>query len=142
LAGGALSDEVPPPSSPFGSSNSRFGDVFSPEIRIVSSESHILTFDYLGLPSAQGVPGNLGGFAGIADETPGTLHRWMAGTTLESGAFIELIDDGSWHTYEIEFTPSSFFETSDGAIRLMFEEWFRTEGIPGDAFFEGPLDFR
>ena len=112
-----------------------FGDIFSYEFRVIRGEIYVLHFDYLGLPMVGSVPGNLGGFAGWSQDLNLTMGRWLAGTILSSGATVELIDDGAWHTYAIAFEFLDFLP-SNTTIRVMFEDWDGAHGVPGDAFFD------
>jgi len=90
---------------------------------------YILTFDYLGMENALSVVDNLGGFVGISNGTPGD-HRWLIGTTRFGGAESDLlIDDGTWHHYEIPFT-------SNFSFNLMLEDFSGSGGVAGDAFFD------
>ncbi len=50
-----------------------FGDIFSYEFRVIRGEIYVLHFDYLGLPMEGSVFGNLGGFAGWAEDDIPTL---------------------------------------------------------------------
>lgn len=111
------------------------GDIFSLELPVEDGVLYALHFDYLGQPGL-GEPGNLGGFAGYAQDAVPTRGRWLAGTILESHASIELIDDGTWHSYTINFDPFAVFAPSNNTIRVMFEDWDGAHGIPGDAYFD------
>ena len=43
---------------------------------------------------------------------------------IDSSAFVELIDDGTWHSYSIVFSPYDYFTPSDDAVRVMSEDWY------------------
>ena len=123
------------------------GDMFGPEVTAILGRTHILSFEYLGLPSLGGIPGDLGGTLGIAESTPGR-HRWLAGTT--SCCHVEedlLIDDGQWHTYVMEidvfatgvpgqFTDFSQVPPRDDTIRIMLQDFNESLGVAGDVFFD------
>ena len=112
------------------------GDIFSIEVPVTSGVLYSLSFKYLGIPGMGGEDGNLGGFIGYAEDTPGE-HVWLAGTTLVGGGALDdpLIDDGQWHWYCIEFDPFAFFIPSSNTIRVMVEDYWMN-GVPGDAFFD------
>ena len=117
------------------------GDVFGSEVMVTPGQTYILMFDYLGLPDRGGQPGNLGGFVGFAEDTPGQ-HRWPAGTALCCGGEDDpLIDDGEWHTYSIvidPFEPGPFYSglPSGNTIRVMLEDFSGSGGVAGDVFFD------
>ena len=117
------------------------GDVFGSEVMVTPGQTYILMFDYLGLPDRGGQPGNLGGFVGFAEDTPGQ-HRWPAGTVLCCGGEDDpLIDDGEWHTYSIvidPFEPGPFYSglPSGNTIRVMLEDFSGSGGVAGDVFFD------
>ena len=121
------------------------GDIFGTDVTVLPGDTHILSFEYLGLPGMGGVPDNLGGTIGIAEDTP-ERHRWLAGTSTLPGSCIEddpLVDDGQWRSYSIVFdvfvsAPGQchFFTTvppSNDTIRLMVEDYL---DIAGDVFFD------
>ena len=122
------------------------GDVFSSEVTVTQGQTHVLSFEYLGLPNG-GVPGNLGGAIGFAEDTP-SRHRWLAATVFCCGVEDDpLIDDGQWRTYAIAFDvfasglPGQFsdFSTvppSGDTIRLMLEDFVGAGGVAGDIFFD------
>ena len=81
------------------------GDIFGSEVTVTPGQIYVLSFEYLGRPGFGGVPEDLGGFIGFADDTPG-FHRWLAGTSACCGGEDDLlIDDDQWRTYTIEFDP-------------------------------------
>lgn len=123
------------------------GDVFSRKIEIIRGLQYVLEFDYLGIPGS-GVPGDLGGFIGIAEATPGA-HRWLDSTSSpgsgsENDSFI---DDGIWRTYTVTFDPFDEnrpallnnglpLNPSDSTIRIMLEDFSYSQGVAGDVFFD------
>ncbi len=117
------------------------GDIFSTEIAVNPSSTYLLQFDYLGLPLAGSPDGNYGGYIGYFDgETGGGWNgRWLAGTI---NVVVDLIDDGEWHSYEIEFIPEDGVTVTNETIRIMLEDWNGSgcsscpPGVPGDAFFD------
>ncbi len=101
----------------------------------------VLSFDYLGWPLPGSVAGDLGGFIGIATSLDTALpHFWLAGTDISGintppGIGTELIDDGTWHHYDIDFTD--FVQTNGPTtFHLVVEDWADHGGVPGDAFFD------
>ncbi|MCC6233304.1 MAG: hypothetical protein IT580_11715 [Verrucomicrobiales bacterium] len=124
------------------------GDVFSKQAvtlqpSVLADPDEVkLRFKYYGYQGAGGVPGNIGGFAGLSFTTnPFEGHGWVAGTDYSAvgGLYIpatELLDGlGTWTTYEIplnSLVPS--FSRRDW--HLMFEDWVGSNGVPGDAYFD------
>lgn len=123
------------------------GDMFGAEVIAIQGRTHILRFEYLGVPNLGGIVGDLGGTLGIAESSPGR-HRWLAGTT--SCCHVEndlLIDDGQWHTYVMEidvfasglpgqFTDFSQVPPRDDTIRIMLQDFNESFGVAGDVFFD------
>jgi hypothetical protein len=106
------------------------GDIFSPALSVTPGQTYTLSFDYLGVPGRGGVPDDLGGFAGYSLGTPGT-HFWLAGTPAAyPGIVAHLIDDGTWHTYSVDFVPGV------SSIRIMLEDFSGSGGVAGDAYFD------
>ncbi len=103
------------------------GDLFSSNaFTSTTSNSFILSFDYLGTCST----GNCGGFIGASSTTGGGAHTWLGGTT---SPYPDLLPDtGDWEHVSISFT-SSF------AIHLMLEDWSGSHGVAGDAYFDNIL---
>ena len=108
---------------------------------LVGTQRLVLSFDYLGTQMPGSVPGELGGFIGIATSLDTAQpHFWIAGTDFSGintppGIGTELIDDGTWHHYEIDLTD--FVQTNGPAtFHLMVEDWADHGGVPGDAFFD------
>jgi len=118
------------------------GDIFSAtSIPVTNShQKYVLSFEYLGLAQAGSVPGNLGGFLGLAASVDGweSGRYWLAGTDasgLSTSNAVELIDDGTWHRYEIDVT-SLVREANLTEVHLMAEDWSDIGGVPGDAYFD------
>ena len=107
------------------------GDLFSTNL-FSSSNSILISFDYLGLATEESVAGDLGGFLGISPGLPGDNQTWLAGT--QEPNFPEafsLIDDGQWHRVSITVDGASA-----GAFHLMLEDWAMSGGVAGDAYFD------
>ncbi len=104
------------------------GDLFSSNaFTSTTSNSFILSFDYLGTCST----GNCGGFVGISANTTAGSHSWLGGTG--SGYPDLLADTGTWEHVSISFSsPLS-------AIHLMFEDFVGSNHIAGDAYFDNIL---
>lgn len=95
-----------------------------------------LSFDYLGLPTLGGTPGDLGGFLGIIYSPTATMQGtdlfWLAGTQDSySGLTLGLIDDGAWHHYSLQLNASAL-----PAFHLMLEDYSGSGGVPCDIFFD------
>jgi len=101
----------------------------------------LLSFDFLGLSLA---PNLSGGYLGVASDAPGD-HSWLFGSSADYYTYPGnslLIDDGQWHSYQIEITNgdihmnnSSPWNTSDisNGFRIMIED---SIGPTGDAYFD------
>lgn len=106
------------------------GSIFS-TADLNGSNTYTVQFDYLGLPRTGSVAGDLGGYFGVRNGTPGNREFWVAGT----GSFptpFALIDDGLWHTYV--FTLRS--NLVGASVHLEFEDWDGSRGVVGDVFFD------
>jgi hypothetical protein len=92
----------------------------------------VLSFDYLGLTYTDiPDPDDVGGFAGWSHGLPGE-HYWLAGTQASyAGLFDHLIDDETWHHYEIVFSNAGA-----QAIHVMLEDFSGSPGVAGDAYFD------
>ena len=131
------------------------GDIFSPELSVTPGLKYVLHFEYVGIPGS-GTPGDLGGFIGFAEDTPGG-HRWLestslvstasGGTTTSNSERDSLIDDGQWRSYQVLFDPfdpniiapgtTEFpFTPSNNTIRVMVEDFDESLGVAGDALFD------
>jgi len=112
------------------------GDLFSLPIAVVVGASYTLTFDYLGLPGANSLPNNLGGFLGIAQDIPGN-HIWLYGPAANAAAHLhDLVEDGAWHSYSVTFVPSDLIDVSGGSLRIMIEDGEGVGSLPEDAYFD------
>lgn len=118
-----------------------FGDAFSRLITGVEGRTLVMEFDYLGIPGPGGVPGDLGGTIGIAEEFPGG-HRWFAGTDPDPSIERDpLVDDGRWHHYSIAFDPfqpatGCCGYSGSGLFRVMAEDHLASLGVAADSFFD------
>ena len=129
------------------------GDVYSTELAVDDDAVYELWFDYLGLAQEGSPPGNYGGYIGVSDQTPGygdliCTCEFFGGTITDVGQVpwtppqVELIDDGTWHSYAIPFQPFQLndFVPTNGTIRVMVEDWngggLVPTGVPGDAYFD------
>jgi hypothetical protein len=117
------------------------GDIFTASAIPVAGISQVLlSFDYLGLAQLGSVPGNLGGFLGIGFDLVPNGGAWLAGTepsAVNGLGFtgIEIIDDGSWHHYQIDLTPM-ITANNISAFHLMVEDWGDAHGVAGDSYFD------
>lgn len=112
------------------------GDTFSiPGIPIVSGNTYIVSFRYLGLP-IPGVsnPNDTGGYFGLnTTDWYGGNELWVYATGNDSGAADVLIDDGQWHSYSFAFDDSVF---PFSEFHVKFEDYINSGGTAGDAYFD------
>ena len=111
------------------------GDLFTAHPIWLSGPT-VISFDYLGLAIPCSVPGDLGGFLGVArhlDPGPtGSGNVWYAGTQDSyPGLAVLLTDDGVWHHYEITVDATAL-----GPFRLILEDFAGSGGTAGDAYFD------
>ena len=118
------------------------GDVFSaaPIWLKEGNRQYIVSFDYLGLAQPGSLPGNLGGFLGIATSVDLWQEGrfWLGGTDpsgINTAMGVQLEDDGAWHHYEIDITPLVEQEAIT-EVHLMVEDWRDIGGVPGDVYFD------
>ncbi|NOS69900.1 MAG: hypothetical protein HOP33_08210 [Verrucomicrobia bacterium] len=110
------------------------GEVFTTNIFSLSG-TFVISFDYLGLPSTNGVYGDLGGFLGLFDDLFVPMDSaWKAGTqdSYPSPDLLLLTDDGTWHHYTITLN----YGAVGSPFRLALEDFIYSGGVPGDAFFD------
>lgn len=123
------------------------GDIFSQEVRVKDGFTYELRFEYLGLPDLGGVPDDLGGAIGFGEGLDELGSRFLECTIpiLCCGCEqIQLIDDGQWHKYSIEFDPfepGEFYDGNpdNGTIRVRVEDYVNSGGLAGDVFFDNIL---
>jgi len=118
------------------------GDLFTltPILIANTNRQYVVSFDYLGLAQEGSLPGNLGGFLGIAASIDDWEHNrvWVAGTEISAltpPLGVKLVDDGTWHHYEIDISPW-IQEAGLTVLHLMIEDWRDLGGVPGDAYFD------
>ena len=118
------------------------GDIFTQSIIPFAGYSQVFVeFRYLGLAQAQSVSDNFGGFFGVTlNLNPSGNASWIAGTDSSAAnglgfQGVHLIDDGSWHSYQIDITPILTNNSID-AMYLMAEDWIDAGGVAGDAYFD------
>jgi hypothetical protein len=117
------------------------GNLFSAApILVTNNFRYAVTFEYLGAAHEGSITGNLGGFLGLAASIDDwqTGRFWIAGTDssgLSTSNGVKLIDDGAWHSYEIDVTSLVRHEGLS-ELHLMIEDWRDIGGVPGDAFFD------
>ncbi len=89
-----------------------------------------LSFDYLGLVGLDSVPDDVGGFVGHTNGLPGDQRIWTAGTPAYFHDIpVHLPDTWAWEPIAYEFA----FEEP---VHLMFEDFFGSGGVAGDAYFD------
>jgi hypothetical protein len=109
---------------------SQSGDVFTREV-ISNADSVEISFDYLGLAKPGSVPGDLGGFLGIAKDWTDT-GSFFAGTQAGyPGVTLRLIDDGAWHRVSYLIRSGSI-----PSFHLTIEDFIDSRGVAGDAYFD------
>ncbi|MBI5330866.1 MAG: PEP-CTERM sorting domain-containing protein [Betaproteobacteria bacterium] len=104
------------------------GSIYTTDL-ITSSGNFTVSFEYLGRLGQGGAPNDLGGFFGISQGLPGT-HYWVAGTG-SYPAPIDLIDDGTWHSYTLTFASPV-----GSLVHLMYEDYAGSGGVAGDVYFD------
>lgn len=106
----------------FNTTNSA-GDAFTLNTFLSPYGSFRLSFDYYGALGAGG------GFAGYSYGLAG-FHVWLAGDAGYPGILQSLVNDDSWHHYDIVFSAA-------GNIHVMFEDFVSgAGGVAGDAYFD------
>ncbi len=106
------------------------GDIFSKASFSVPGPFRI-SFDHLGNPGL-GV-----GFLGVAYSVPpyigeGYDNFWYAASQPNPTAIIMLVNDGSWHHYDIQVDGT----TLTRPFYLMAEDWSGGGGAAGNSFFD------
>lgn len=116
------------------------GDIFTAERIALSNFSLVkVKFDYFGKAVGNSPSDNFGGFLGIATTLATNSGAWLAGTdqSVANGmgfTGIHLIDDGNWHSYEIDITSLVQNNSLDGFF-LKMEDW-GASGSVGDVYFD------
>jgi len=116
------------------------GDIFTAEKLALSNFGFVkVKFDYLGKAVSNSPSDNFGGFLGIATTLATNSGAWLAGTnqSVANGmgfTGIHLIDDGNWHSYEVDITNLVRNNSLDG-IFLKMEDW-GVSGSVGDVYFD------
>jgi hypothetical protein len=123
------------------------GDIFtlSPIDLTSATGPFVVSFDYLGLADGDPKPNDLGGFVGISlnlgPTSQGLDHFWLAGTEPNQAfngdgfSAVQLIDDGTWHHYDIDITSIVTAENLT-SINIMLEQWISAGGLPGHVYFD------
>ena len=94
------------------------GDLFSPSMSLLANTTYRFQFDYLGMTS------DANGFAAL--DNP---EYWIFGVYNYSVP-INMVDDGTWHHYSIDFTP-----TTNQQRNLKFED-YNGGSSTGNAWFD------
>ncbi|MEK7780683.1 MAG: PEP-CTERM sorting domain-containing protein [Verrucomicrobiota bacterium] len=111
------------------------GDLFT-ALKISNTNSITISFDYLGLADHLSVPGDFGGFLGLAKslnpKTEGQDIFWYAGTIDSYPSLLTtLVDDGQWHSYQFTVDGAVL-----GAFRLTLEDFAGSGGSRCDVYFD------
>ena len=105
------------------------GTLFSNEAVTSGSGKFMLSFDYLGLLTQGGTPGDLGGYIGVVTAIDGS-GLWVGGTGVYPTP-LNLVDDGEWHSYTFTFTSEWGY-----TVRVMAEDWDGSGAAARNAFFD------
>lgn len=118
------------------------GDIFTVQkLNVSAPRRYVLSFDFLALPAGATVPGEFGGFIGLAQApTTDAPQNWVAGTSYAAlnaptNVATELSADGQWRRYEIDITPVILANQWTN-LHLMLEDWLHPDSVPGDVFFD------
>lgn len=119
-----------------GTANS--GNMWSYPFPVDTGRTYVISFRYLG--NAGGA--DTGGYLWLVDPLYGNVASCPVWGTQPDNSTYELIDDGQWHTYQLEFQVTDFFNPPSGELMLTVEDWDGAAGsdpppnIAGDAFFD------
>ena len=105
------------------------GNIFS-AAPVSSLTPVIIRFDYLGLAIPGSVPGDLGGFFGLASSQSQVSRDWLASTSPQWPGTFQLTDDGHWHTVQLTWPGLG------SPTYVAVEDWIGSGGVPGDVFFD------
>jgi hypothetical protein len=114
------------------------GNMWSPAIVVEASSTYVFSFRYRG--AVNGV--DSGGYLWLVDPFYGNAALCPTWGTQPDNSFVELIDDGAWHTYDLTFHVTDFFDPIGGTLKITLEDWDGAAGInpppniAGDAFFD------
>lgn len=118
------------------------GDIFTAQpLNVAAPRRYVLSFDFLALPSGETLPGEFGGFIGLAQApTADAAQTWVAGTyppalSAPTNVATELLANGAWQHYEIDITPA-IIANQWTELHLMLEDWLNPESVPGDVYFD------
>lgn len=111
------------------------GDIFT-ALKISNPGPVVISFDYLGLADHLSVPGDFGGFLGVAKSLNPTQEGqdifWYAGTIDSYPTLLTtLVDDGQWHNYQFTVDGAAL-----GAFRLTLEDFAGSGGSRCDTYFD------
>jgi hypothetical protein len=98
--------------------------------KVRSAGNFTLSFDYLGMARPRSVAGDLGGTIGIVKQDEDSGMAWLGGTGSAS-TFIDLVDDGLWHSYSLTFAS-----TVGKTVQLVLKDDRGARGVAGDAYFD------
>lgn len=115
------------------------GDMWSMALPVDASTTYVLSFRYLGYG---GGGGDTGGYLWLVDPLYGNVSSCPVWGTHPDNSNYELIDDRQWHTYQIVFQVTDYFDPIGGTLQITCEDWNGAAGIDpppniaGDAFFD------
>jgi hypothetical protein len=119
--------------------NANSGNMWSYPLSVNGSTTYVISFRYLG--NAGGA--DTGGYLWLVDPLYGNVNSCPVWGTQPENSNFELIDDGQWHTYRLEFHVTDFFTPASGELLVTVEDWDYaawTNPLPpifaGDAFFD------
>jgi hypothetical protein len=113
------------------------GDMWTIPLSADATATHLLTFRYLGNNGGE----DSGGYLWFIDPIYGNVLSCPVFGTQPDNSNWELVDDGQWHSYSLDFQVTDFFDPIGGALQIVVEDWNGAAGIdppdniPGDASF-------
>lgn len=115
-------------------------DLKSDSIYCDAEATYVFSFRYLGLPGPQSAQDNCGGYISI-QTTPLIGYDWDT-TPCEVAYEGDLVDDGQWHSYELQFQLSDLGGAPGDPIYIAIEDWNGAasacppDATVGDVFFD------
>ena len=95
------------------------GNMWSVPMSVTAGATYVLRFRYLG--NAGGA--DTGGYLWLVDPLYGNHPSCPVWGTQPENSNYELIDDGQWHTYQLEFQVTDFFVPMGGLLTVTIEDW-------------------
>lgn len=114
------------------------GNMWSNPMPVTAGTTYVFQFRYLG--NAGGA--DTGGYLWLVDPLYGNVASCPVWGTQPENSNYELIDDGQWHTYQLVFQVTDYFNPPSGELAITVEDWDGAAGsnpppnVAGDAFFD------